>query len=329
MGALALFCAATVVFLAARDLTVPHVRDVEVWGGFEVHGPAAWLSAPLHWAIFALGAWGFWRVRPWVLPAAAAYAFYVAASHLVWSEASSHGRGWPVGLAQAALFSLPGFALWRAHRRRRARPAVATGFDPEPILEFWFGPAIHDPAEADARESFWFGASAEADAEIRERFAGAVAAAARGELDTWLEQPRGAMALVVLLDQFPRNLGRGSARAFEHDAKALAAARSAIARGHPARLSPVEHAFLLLPLQHSEERQHQRESVRRSEQLARTAPAEWRPFLEHCLDFARQHLALVERFGRFPYRNPLLGRESTDAEREYLARGGATFGQGG
>lgn len=116
MTALALYCAFTVVFLAWRDLFVPHVRDVEVWGGFELHGAAARYTAPLHWLIFAGGAWGFWRARPWIVPAAAAYTFYVALSHLVWSEASPHGNGWLVGLAQAAAISLPGFLLLRARR---------------------------------------------------------------------------------------------------------------------------------------------------------------------------------------------------------------------
>jgi hypothetical protein len=119
MTALAVFCAATVPFLIARDLFVPHVRDVEVWFGFELRGAAALATAPLHWAIFAVGAWGFWRQRPWILPAAAGYAFYVAFSHLVWSEASPNGRGIGAGLVQAALFSIPGFLLLRAHRRAR------------------------------------------------------------------------------------------------------------------------------------------------------------------------------------------------------------------
>jgi hypothetical protein len=123
MTAHAVFCAATVVFLAWRDLFVPHVRDVEVWGGFELRGAAAHWTAPLHWLVFAVGAWGFWRARPWILPCAAAYVFYVALSHLVWSEASPNGNGWPIGLLQAAAISIPGFLLLRAARRRRAAGA--------------------------------------------------------------------------------------------------------------------------------------------------------------------------------------------------------------
>lgn len=119
MTGLALFCLATVAFLVSRDLFYPDAREVEVWLGFEVRGTAALLTAPLHWAIFGIGAWAFWRQRPWILPVAAAYAFYVALSHVVWSEASPNGRGWPAGLAQAVAFSIPGVLLLRAHRRTR------------------------------------------------------------------------------------------------------------------------------------------------------------------------------------------------------------------
>lgn len=117
MTALAAFCAATVAFLALRDVFVPHVCDVEVWFGFELHGAAARLTAPLHWAIFALGAWGFWRARPWIVTAAAAYTFYIALSHLVWSEVSPNGHGWLAGLAQALAISVPGWLLLRARAR--------------------------------------------------------------------------------------------------------------------------------------------------------------------------------------------------------------------
>ena len=117
MTALAGFCLLSLAFLIPRDLLDTPARDVEVWLGFELHGRAAQLTAPIHWAIFAVGAWGFWRARPWIVPAAAGYCFYVALSHLIWSEVSPNGRGWPMGLAQAAVLSLPGIALLRAWRR--------------------------------------------------------------------------------------------------------------------------------------------------------------------------------------------------------------------
>lgn len=117
MTALAIGCLATVAILIPRDLFVAKTRDVEVWLGFELRGKAAWLTAPLHWAVFLAGARGFWRERPWILPAAAAYSFYVAVSHLIWSEASPNGHGWLAGIAQALAFSIPGVLLLRAHRR--------------------------------------------------------------------------------------------------------------------------------------------------------------------------------------------------------------------
>jgi hypothetical protein len=125
MTAAAAFCLATVAFLVPRDLFDANARDVEVWLGFELRGTAALLTAPLHWALFLAGAWGFWRARPWILPASAAYAFYVALSHLVWSEVSPHGHGWPAGLAQALALSIPGILLLRAQRRARSRRSEA------------------------------------------------------------------------------------------------------------------------------------------------------------------------------------------------------------
>ena len=116
--ALAAFCALTVLFLVPRDLFSPETRDVEVWFGFEVRGPAALWTAPLHWAVFAIGAWAFWTEQPWIWRAAGAYVFYVAASHGVWSEVSPNGHGWRVGLAQAAAIAIPGILLWRRGGRR-------------------------------------------------------------------------------------------------------------------------------------------------------------------------------------------------------------------
>ena len=99
------------VFLVVRDLWLPEVRDVEVWFGFELRGALARVTAPFHYAIFAVGAVGFWRERPWILPSAAGYAFYVAGSHLVWNLTSPAGQGLRAGLVQLALFSLPAWGL--------------------------------------------------------------------------------------------------------------------------------------------------------------------------------------------------------------------------
>lgn len=119
MTAMALFCVGSLVFLVPRDLFLDHTRDVEVWFGFELRGTPALLTAPFHWLIFLLGAWGFWFARPWILPAATAYAFYIAFCHLVWNQVSPNGSGWWAGVAQTIAFSTPGFVFLYAQRRAR------------------------------------------------------------------------------------------------------------------------------------------------------------------------------------------------------------------
>lgn len=198
---------------------------------------------------------------------------------------------------------------------------------PESVFEFWFGNAAHDPAEARARGAFWFGAAPETDRAVGDRFASAVDAAGRGEFAAWLENARSTLALVIMLDQFPLNGWRGSAKAYAYDAQALHAARRAVAADYLAQLAPIEGAFLILPYQHNESIKCQRESVSLATELAHAAEPAWRPLMEYYLDFANQHLAIIERFGRFPHRNRVLGRTPTQAEDEYLAAGGATFGQ--
>src|SRR5262245_13198844 len=113
MTAAAIYCAATVCVTVFSDLLVPAARDTEVWGGFELHGTAALLTAPIHWTLFAVLAWGFWSVRPWAPSVAGVYAFYVAVCHLVWSVASPHGRGWVIGLVEALVISAVGMLLLR------------------------------------------------------------------------------------------------------------------------------------------------------------------------------------------------------------------------
>ena len=205
---------------------------------------------------------------------------------------------------------------------------MPVAIDPEAILEFWFGDAVSDAAKATARDRFWFGAASDTDAIIRERFFPAIEAAARDELAAWALEPRSALAEVILLDQFPRNVWRGTANAFAYDSRALDAARAAVAAGHLDRLAPVEQAFLVLPFEHSEAIQDQREGVHLSAMIAASAPAEWRALLERYLDFAVKHLEIIERFGRFPHRNRVLGRAATPGEIEYLAAEGERFGQG-
>lgn len=122
MTVLAVFCFGVLLVVVPSDLFVPAARDTEVWLGFEVHGLLALLTAPIHWAIFAIGGWAAWTGRRWIVPWAVAYVGYAAVAHLVWSEASPHGRGWLIGLLEACGIASVAFFLHRAgaHEERTA-----------------------------------------------------------------------------------------------------------------------------------------------------------------------------------------------------------------
>jgi steroid delta-isomerase-like uncharacterized protein len=197
---------------------------------------------------------------------------------------------------------------------------------PEALLAFWFGADLDAPAVLGERMQRWFDGGPELDRELRARFADLPDRAASGALDAWAAAPRSALARVIALDQLPRNLFRGSTRAFAYDGVALEAAEAALAAGFDRALHPLEAGFLYLPFEHAERLDAQQRSVALIEALeARAAPA-LRPALAEWADYARRHLAVIERFGRFPHRNAALGRVPTAAERAWLAAGGDTFG---
>jgi uncharacterized protein (DUF924 family) len=183
----------------------------------------------------------------------------------------------------------------------------------EAILEFWFGP----PPLA-ARDA-WFRKDPAFDAEIRDRFGAAVDAALAGDPGTGTGTPRGALAAVVLLDQFTRNIHRDTPRAFAGDALALAIADAAIAKGFDRALDPFERWFLYLPFEHAEDMALQERSLALFAALARdsglAAPLEW----------AEKHAAVIRRFGRYPHRNAILGRATTPDEAAFLAEPGSRF----
>ncbi len=189
------------------------------------------------------------------------------------------------------------------------------------VLDFWFGEP-GTPRYGQASES-WFMRDDAFDALIRERFGATLAAARRGECDDWQHTPLGALALVIVLDQFSRNTCRGHPDAFAADAQALEAARRLVASGADRALPTAEHrVFAYLPFEHAESLDAQRESVRLFEAHARetgqTGPGSY-------LDYAHRHAAIIERFGRFPHRNAVLGRASTDEERAFLSEAGSSF----
>ncbi len=192
------------------------------------------------------------------------------------------------------------------------------------IRDFWFGPLPMSAQTLEERMRLWFGgkgASAsqqERDATIRARFEPLIERAARGELDAWAGSPRRRLSLILLLDQFPRNIYRGTARAYAYDEQALALTLSGMQSGADAALDPVERLFFYMPLQHSESADVQEESVAAYRRLLHEAPAELRNAFEEALRFAELHRSIIERFGRYPHRNQALGRASTPEEEAYL-----------
>jgi uncharacterized protein (DUF924 family) len=185
---------------------------------------------------------------------------------------------------------------------------------PDTILDFWFGDTAAPRPE-------WFRKDDAFDAQIRERFGAAIEAALDGTLDAWDTQgPHAALARILLLDQFTRNAFRGTPRAFAGDASALAAARAMVARGDDGVLPPLQRVFAYLPFEHAEDAGAQRESLRLFEALAAQGPA----FAEFD-DYARRHAAVIERFGRFPHRNAILGRASSAEETAFLSQPGSSF----
>lgn len=193
------------------------------------------------------------------------------------------------------------------------------------VLGFWLGPDLATPAGLSVASRRWFMRDDAIDNVIRERFSVLTDLAARGEIDSWAATPRGWLALLILLDQFPRNLHRGAAQAFMVDAKAQQLAQDGIARGFDVLLAPAERLFAYLPFEHAENLALQERSVALFAALREAAPAVLREVFDGFLDYAVRHREVIARFGRFPHRNAALGRESTIAEREYLAKPGTGF----
>lgn len=194
------------------------------------------------------------------------------------------------------------------------------------VLHYWLGDGVELGWPSRDRNERWFGGGAAGDREIDARFGALVRQALDGGLTDWETAPLPLLALVLLLDQFPRNVFRGTARAFSGDARAQRLALDALERGLDALLPWVGRVFLLMPLMHAEDLERQRRGVRGFEALAAQAPDAVRPQIEGNLRFAKSHCAIIERFGRFPYRNAALGRDSGAAELEFLENG-PRFGQ--
>ena len=181
---------------------------------------------------------------------------------------------------------------------------------PRDVLDFWFG--APDAPHFGASRPEWFVKDDDFDTAIRARFGAAVDLALRGGLEDWPADFAGALALVILLDQFPRNIYRGSAKMFDGDVRARAVASQALELAAITSATPQQRMFLYLPFEHSEERRDQALSVHLFDSMPDS------PDKENWIDYALKHKAIVDRFGRFPHRNDILGRSSTPEEIEFL-----------
>lgn len=197
----------------------------------------------------------------------------------------------------------------------------------EEILEFWFG-RLEGPEDFDPTKSeLWWSGGEATDQEIARRFGDTVREALAGELTHWTNDARGTLALVLVLDQFTRNLGRGTAQAFAGDRAARELCCTAIDGGIDRQLRLIERGFLYMPLMHAEDRETARRSVDTFDELSREIAASGRAGHPDFRKHARQHAEIIERFGRYPHRNPLLGRTPTAEEQAFVDGGGPSFGQ--
>ncbi len=196
---------------------------------------------------------------------------------------------------------------------------------PERVLDFWFGPSGHVAEIVKRQRKLWFGKSAANDQAVSEQFTALLLAASAGQLDHWSLTPRGRLALLIVFDQFPHHVYRNQPRSFATDTQALALCLDALTAGEDRQLVPIERVFLYLPLEHAESNSMQDQSVRLFEQLAHEATANERPLFDDFLSYAYRHRDVVARFGRFPHRNAILGRASTEDELEFLKQPGSRF----
>lgn len=186
------------------------------------------------------------------------------------------------------------------------------------LIDFWFGPP-RSPTRFQQR-AVWFRLDPKFDAQLRDRFGALRQRAAAGDCADWALEAEPCLALILLLDQLPRNLLRGTAEAFASDAAARAAARTALARGFDRSLPGAWRQFIYLPFEHSEDLADQELSMKLYAALARD------PAFAGAFDYAQRHHAIIARFGRFPHRNAALGRASTAEEKAFLTEPGSSFG---
>ena len=204
-------------------------------------------------------------------------------------------------------------------------PKAATA-DASAVLTFWYGDGLDLGWPSASRSDLWFGGGPKLDQQITAQFGPMVQDAVAGGLQTWQDGPTCRLALVILLDQFTRNVYRGSKKAYDGDARAQALVADALAKGMDPQLPWAGRAFMYMPLMHTESIAHQDECVRRFTQLHADVPDALKASTQSHLTSAHEHRDIVARFGRFPYRNAVLGRTSTALEQDFLTHG-PRFGQ--
>ena len=185
------------------------------------------------------------------------------------------------------------------------------------VLDFWFGQP-NEPEYGQQRK-VWFIKDPAFDKEVRSHFLVAYNQAAQGKLDAWREYSLSCLALIIILDQFPRNMFRKTPQAFATDTQALQIAQEAVMRGFDQKLLPVQRWFVYLPWEHSENLHHQKRCLELFTQLAND------PQSASTIEYAHKHKAVIESFGRFPHRNKILNRQSTKEEKEFLSQPGSSF----
>ncbi len=197
------------------------------------------------------------------------------------------------------------------------------------VVSFWFQEKELTAPQIDGRMDVWFGEDAVFDQQIQSEFSGDVEEASEGKLDHWAHTPHGRLALILLLDQFRRNIYRGTAEAYAEDKRALKLCVEGAMEKKDKGLSPIQRAFFYMPLQHAESRKVQAKSVAIFSRLAEAVSPTYVETFMTIAQFAELHRDIVEQFGRFPHRNVVLNRANTPEEEEYLANDGPSFGQAG
>ena len=193
------------------------------------------------------------------------------------------------------------------------------------ILNFWFGQGKGTAEICAEKKSLWWSKDEQVDSQIRNRFADITAGVHNGDLAHWQRDARGMLASIVALDQFPRNMYRGDRRSFDCDARARELVNTALDQELDQELLPVQRVFVYMPLEHSESLVDQDRCVELFERMLDDAADDERAFFEDWLDFARRHRDIISEFARFPHRNEILGRESTEEENLFLTRPGSSF----